>query len=146
MQRLCKGVSTGELIKKALGLGADGDEDIVDETEQAAAVDQILEKVAAAPPVRWEESQWRDFLDALSRQPVVPRNEVPRLPRRTDNPDLVSDELDEVSLAPAAVHLDLHCQAVGVRAGAIAKRLGLASDLIELVERAGSPTCRPSRG
>ena len=60
LQRLC-GVSVGHLIDRAFGLGADGDEDIDDETERANAVEQILEAVASATPVGWEESEWRDF-------------------------------------------------------------------------------------
>ena len=48
-----------------------------------------------------------------------------------------SDELDETSLAETAVDLDLHCQAVGTRAGLIAKRIGLPDDLVKVVERAG---------
>ena len=39
-------------------------------------------------------------------------------------------------MAATAVNLDLHCQAVAVRARAIAERLGLATDLTAVVERA----------
>ena len=52
-------------------------------------------------------------------------------------PEPASDELDEGSLAPDAVDLDLHGQAVARRARAIAERMGLDNLLTKIMERAG---------
>ncbi len=135
IRRLC-GASVGHLLDTALG-GAADDED-VDPAKRAEAVEEILTAVAGAqPPPGWDEDEWRNFTDALSRQVVAPDNEVPRL-RVTDAPlEPRNDELDETSLAKKADDLDLHCRAVAKRARSIADRLGLADQLAEVVERAG---------
>ena len=77
------------------------------------------------------------LLAGLNPQPVAPRNEVPRLLCATQRDEPRSDELDEGSLAQTVVDLDLHGQAVGEQARAIAQRLGLTGPLAETVERAG---------
>ena len=134
LQRLC-GISMGDLIKRALGIAAD-DEDI-DEAERAEAVERILTAIATSTPVGWDQTEWNSLVDALGRQIITARNEVPRLPRHTAVPGPRSDEFDEMSLAETAVNLELHCQAVAVRARSIAERLGIPTDLAEVVERAG---------
>ena len=134
LRRLC-GISIGNLINRALGITAD-DEDI-DAAERAEAVERILTAVAAATPPGWDQAEWNGLTVALSRQIVTARNEVPRLPRRAAGRGPRSDELDEMSLAETAVNLDLHGQAVAVRARSIAEGLGLAADLAEVVECAG---------
>ena len=134
LQRLC-GISMGDLIKRALGIAAD-DEDI-DEAERAAAVERILTAIATSTPVGWDQTEWNSLVDALGRQIITARNEVPRLPRHAAVPGPRSDEFDEMSLAETAVNLELHCQAVAVRARSIAERLGIPTDLAEVVERAG---------
>ena len=134
LQRLC-GISISNLIDRALGITAN-DEDI-GEVERAEAVEQILTAVAAATPPGWDQAEWNALVVSLNRQIVTARNEVPRLPRRAADRGPRSDELDEMSLAAIAVNLDLHCQAVAVRARSIAERLGIPADLAEVVERAG---------
>ena len=134
LQRLC-GISISNLIDRALGITAN-DEDI-GEVERAEAVEQILTAVAAATPPGWDQAEWNALVVSLNRQIVTARNEVPRLPRRAADRGPRSDELDEMSLAATAVNLDLHCQAVAVRARSIAERLGIPADLAEVVERAG---------
>ena len=136
LRRLC-GSSIGDLINenlinRALGV-ADNNEDI-DEADRDEAVEQILTAVAATTPPGWDCAEWD--MSTLSRQVVTARNEVPRLPKRNVRGPR-SDELDEMSWAETAVDLDPHCQAVAVRARAIAERLGIAGDLTEVVERAG---------
>ena len=133
LRRLC-GVSVGGPVNRALGIAAD-DED-VDEADRAEAVDQILEAIGAATPTGWDESDWRELIADLERRPVDVSNEVARLPRRAA-PDPTSDELDELSQADTAVELDRHNDAVAARSRTIAERLGIPSDLIAMVERAG---------
>ena len=133
--RLC-GLSLADPIDRALGISRD-DEDI-DEAERAEAVERILTDLAAATPQGWEETEWQDLLAALDRQVFTARNEVPRLARRSrSDGDVLSDELDEVSLTDTAVLLDRHGQAVAVRARRIADHLGLSAHLAEVLERAG---------
>ena len=135
LRRLC-GVSVGHLLNATLAVTAD-DED-VDPTKQAEAVEEIRTAVAdAQPPPGWSESEWQDFTNALSRQVVAPGSEVPRLRATRAAPEPRNDELDETSMAETAVDLDLHCRAVAARARAIADRLGLADHLADIVERAG---------
>ncbi len=134
LRRLCD-VSVGHLLDTALGVADDED---VDPTERAEAVEQILAAVAAAPaPTGWSEDEWQTFANGLGPPVVTARNEVPRLPVAHPAAEPRSDELDETSLAKTAIDLDLHCQAVGTRAGLIAKRIGLPDDLVKVVERAG---------
>ena len=134
LRRLC-GISIGNLIDTALGIATD-DEDI-DEADRAEVVEQILTAVAAATPPGWEQNEWNGLVSTMERRIVTARNEVPRLPVTAASHEPRSDELDEISLADTAVLLDLHCQAVAARARAIAERLGLAADLVDVVERAG---------
>ena len=133
IRRLC-GVSVGALVNRALGIVAD-DEDL-DESDRDEAVDQILEVIGAATPVGWDESDWRELIADLERRVVTVPNEVPRLPRRAAR-EPSSDELDELSQADTAVELDQHNEAVAARSRTIAERLGFASDLAAVVERAG---------
>ena len=135
LRRLCN-VSVGRLLDTALGV-TDDDEDI-DPTERDEAVEQILAAVADAPaPTGWSEDEWQTFANGLRPPVVAARNEVPRLLVADPATEPRSDELDEASLAETAVDLDLHCQAVGTRAGSIARRIGLPDDLVQVVERAG---------
>ena len=138
LERLC-GIAMGELIKRARGIAANDEEDDedIDEAERVTAVEQILTTVAAATPTGWDQTEWDGLVAALSRQIVTARNEVPRLPRHASGSEPHSDDFDEVSLAGTAVNLDLHCQAVAARSRSIAEHLGIASDLAEVVERAG---------
>ena len=133
IRRLC-GISVGALVNRALGIVAD-DEDL-DESGRAEAVDQILETVGAATPVGWDESEWRELIADLERRVVTVPHEVPRLLRRAAR-EPSSDELDELSRADTAVELDRHNEAVAARSRTIAERLGVSSDLAAVVERAG---------
>ena len=134
LRRICD-VSVGHLLDTALGVADDED---VDPTERAEAVEQILAAVAAAPvPTGWSEDEWQTFANGLGPPVVAARNEVPRLPVAHPAAEPRSDELDETSLAKTAVDLDLHCQAVGSRARLIAERIGLPEDLVKVVEHAG---------
>ena len=134
LQRLC-GISIGDLIDRALGMA--GDEEDIDEVERATAIEQILTAVAAASPPGWEPAEWESVLANLRPQIITARNEVPRLSGRGLAHAQRSDDLDEMSLAETAANLDSHCEAVGVRARTIAERLGMATDLAEVAERAG---------
>ena len=134
IQRLC-GISIADLIGRALGIAAD-DEDIGD-SERAEAVEQILERLAAATPSGWVVDEWQELLAALNQQVVTARNEVPRLPRIAAGHGPRSDELDEMSLAQTAVQLDLHGQAVAMRVRSIADRLGIPGGLADVLVLSG---------
>ena len=131
--------SIDKLVKKALGPDAD-DEDL-DEAARDAAVEQLLEIIAAKTPGGWEETKWHALVAALDRHVVTPRNEVARLVKRKAAREPLSDELDEMSRRGAdpttAVELDPHGQAVAARAKSIAERLGLSCELTAIIERAG---------
>ena len=69
---------------------------------------------------------------------IIVANEVSRLVHRTPGESGPrSDELDETSLAVSAVELEAHGAAVGARARAVAERIGISSQLVGVVERAG---------
>ena len=127
------------LLARALGEVRDDEE--IDKAEQREAAAQVLEVLLRDPPDGWDKSEWRATITRLDPEVVIARNEVPRL--RVVAPDgkelrgVGSDELDETSLAPAAVHLDLHGEAVGALSRLIAERLGLAEELATVVGRAG---------
>ena len=133
LQRLC-GIALGDLIDRALGTDDDND---IDQTERSEAVELILTAMAAATPPGWDHAEWGGLIAALNRQVVTAHNEVPRLAKAKAGLGPHSTELDETSLAETAVILDRHCQAVAVRARAIAERLGIKAGLVEVVERAG---------
>lgn len=135
LQRLC-GVALGGLLNVALGI-ADDDEG-VDDDERTAAVEQILDRLGQASPLGWEEGEWTDLLDSLEPRVTWGRREVPRLSRRATAPDRPSDELDERSLAETAIDLALHGRAVSARAGSVAERIGVATGLAAVIEKAGS--------
>ena len=139
IERLCGVDVTPQL---AIALGADEHED-VDQAARDEAVQAIRARLReAARPPGWDGEEWADFTDALGSSVEEPRREAPRLRVRTPEPrrlgsDLGSDA-DEMSLSPAAVRLDKHGQAVGALARVIANRIGLRTDLAEVVERAGA--------
>ena len=135
IHRLC-GLEVAGLVDTALGNS--GDDVDVDRVERLRAAQEVLEAIRAVTiPHGWSQSEWHEFVQSLT--PIVheARLEVPRLtvrrPRREETP---SDEFDELSLGDVAVELDRHCEAVGARAEHSARRLGLAPDLIDVVERA----------
>ena len=136
IRRLC-GVDLGGLVDTALGV-ADDDLD-VDEAERAEAVGEIIATLRYTPvPPGWEEEEWTQFAGRLRPRVLEPRNEVPRLPVERPAEEARSDEFDELSLGPVAVELDRHGRAVGRRARAVADRIGLPDDLLEVVERAAT--------
>lgn len=134
IKRLC-GLAVERLVDKALGVG-DDDED-VDQAEKDEALEQILTALTESTPQGWDRMEWNALLFSLDRQIVTSRNETPRLRRRKAEREPRSNDFDETSLVETAVVLNLHCQAVAARARAIADRLGVASDLAEIVEEAG---------
>ena len=139
IERLC-GIALGQHIKNALG--TDEGEEVEQSARDEAVMAILAELRSAATPPGWEKNEWVEFTEALSPRIVEPRLEVPRLMARTPEPqrrgsDLGSD-FDEMSLSPAAARLLDHGQAVGAQARLIAQRIGLRSDLTDVVERAGA--------
>ena len=136
IERLC-GLSLADAIRKALGTTADED---IDPVEQSNAVDEILSAVRAskAPP-GWDHEEWISFTATLISDIMHPLKEVPRLPATMRDDEPPNADFDETSLAPGAatIELDRHCDEVAVRAHKIAMRIGLSSDLADVVERAG---------
>ncbi len=137
IKRLC-GVAAGELINKALGKRHDHEDS--DEAEQAEAIAELLERLRGATPNGWNKSEWDAMVSDLKPEVVSAKSEVSRLPLNwpiLEEPRI--DELDEtsLSLADTARDLDLHGRAVGARSRTIAERMGIRSDLIDMVERAG---------
>ena len=136
IRRLCA-AELGGLVDTALGI-ADDDRD-VEEAERTEAVSNILATLERTPaPAGWEEAEWAGFVGRLRPRVLEPRNEVSRLPVGRPADEVLSDEFDELSLGPVAVELDQHGHAVGTRAKALADRVGLPGDLLEVVERAAT--------
>ena len=139
IRRLC-GAEVDGLVATALGI-ADDDRDI-DEAERSEAVSDILATLRGTPvPAGWEEAEWNGFVGRLRPPVLEPRNEVPRLAVERPVREIPSDEFDEfdeLSLGPAAVELDRHGHAVGRRARAVAERIGLLDDLLDVIERAAT--------
>jgi len=135
--RLCAVVLPAVLIRTALGI-ADNDEDEIDQAERHEAKEEILTAVRSAPtPARWNDKEWTDFTESLTTHLVQPRKEVPRFQVRKRLFEEPANDFDETSLG-TVVELELHGRAVAVRAAATAHQIGVARDLIELVERAGA--------
>ena len=136
IRRLC-GAELGGLVDTALGIAED-DRDI-DETERSEAVSDIIATLKDTPvPPGWEEAEWSGFVGKLRPRVLEPRNEVPRLAVERPVGEPSSDEFDELSLGPVAVELDRHGHAVGRRARAIAERIGLPDDLLDVIGRAAT--------
>ena len=132
IKRLC-GVSAGDLVARALG----GVDEELDEAERDEAVDQLLQAVRDADPhAGWEASEWDEFTNSLEPRIITARREVPRLRARNPSPEERVGEFDETSLG-ATVQLDPHGEAVGVRAGVVAERIGVPAELRDVVAFAG---------
>ena len=130
--RLC-GVAVGHLVARALGEL----DDEVDDADRNDAVEQLLGAVReASSPAGWEPSEWSEFTGSLEPRTVEARREVPRLRARNPLPEARIGEFDETSLG-ATVQLDPHGEAVGVRAGVVADRIGVLTELREVVTLAG---------
>jgi len=135
LKRLC-GVGVGDLVKVALGIVAD-DED-VDETDQAEAVAEIVETLKTTTAFGWEAAEWNEVVSNIRPRAISAANEVPRLAlRKPVDSRHRSDELDETSLAVSAVELEAHGVAVGARARLVADRIGISSELVGVLKRAG---------
>lgn len=135
IKRLC-GVSVGEEINIALGVGND-DVDITREERQKAASEIIAMVKEAAPPEAWDRAEWASFVGSLTTRVVEARKEVPRLLAEDPARESPNVDLDEMSLGPAAVDLDEHGRAVARLTRNVADAVGLPADLIEVVEFAG---------
>ena len=135
LKRLC-GVAVGELVKVALGIVAD-DED-ADENDRAEAVAEIANTLKATTAFGWEAAEWNEVVSSIRPRVISPVNEVPRLVLQTPvESGAQSDELDETSLAVSAVELEAHGVAVGARARLVTERIGISSELVGVLERAG---------
>ncbi len=135
LRRLC-GVELTSLVNVALGVS--DDDEGVDDDERVEAVEQILDHLEEVLPPGWTEQEWSGFLASLDRRVASSAHEVSRLPRSGAPAERPSDERDERSLAIAAVDLALHGRAVAGQARSIAEHIGVAAELAEVLERAGS--------
>jgi len=132
IKRLC-GVSVGDLVSRALG----GVDEELNEAERDEAVNELVQAVRNADPhPGWEVTEWSEFTDSLEPRIVTARREVPRLRARNPSPEERVGEFDETSLG-ATVQLDPHGEAVGRRAGVVAERIGIPTELRDLVAFAG---------
>ena len=131
IDRLCD-VSLGDAVARALA-----GEDEVEETDRDEAIREIVGAIrdAGAPP-GWIVSEWRAFTDSLEPRIQRARRETPRLRARNAKPEPRVGEFDETSLG-ATAELDVHGDAVGVRAGVVASRIGVSAQWREVVALAG---------
>lgn len=135
----------GQLLALVVG---EGDEEEIDEGERFAALERLVDLLAQHPPRHLTDADyreadladWGEFIAGLNRDlpPDGPRREVPRLVRKQATAMSHVVELDEMSLAETATELDLHGDEVGTRAARLAAVLGLPTDLVAILQRAGS--------
>ena len=132
IERLC-GLSVGHAITRAMG--DEGEE--VDDTQRDEAIGELLEAIRGVQlPSGWDAPEWYEFVGSLEPRIVEARREVPRLRVRKPRPELRIGEFDETSLG-VTVELDPHGDAVGVRAGIVADRIGVPTKVREVVALAG---------
>lgn len=133
--RLC-GVDVGDLADTAQGLAEDDGD--VDAEERSRAAAEIIESVrSAAVPAGWAAPEWGRFTASLTERIQEARLEVARLVARDSSPEPAhGDDFDELSIGDVAVELHEHGNAVGERAMAVAARMGLPREIVEVVERA----------
>ena len=149
LRRLChvQAADVEALIDTMTGR-VDDEEEVGDSRREAALVEfsEILREHSPSGLTDDDYSEsdlagWDDFVSQLTGSgdlsSIAVRDEVPRLrgSRRAGN--LRVDDLDEMSLAEAAAGLDGHGRDVGTRAGWVAAAVGLPSELVAIMERAG---------
>ena len=139
IERLCgKQLDSGLGASISVVLGLDQDGDDTDAEDRSRGVEEILARLRSVEtPYGWQSEEWTAYTTSLARNVHTPRNEIARIPVENPASEPYSGASDESSLAPAAVDLEQHCIAVGVRAKAVAERIGLPAQLCEVVERAG---------
>lgn len=136
IRRICDISVKQDLMDKALGKASDDID--VERHEQINAIEDILNQISQSSPHGWDSRKWDEFINSLREKPVVtPYREVPRLRITRQNSKIQSDDFDETSLAKTSVKLKPHCDAVADLAKSVCERLGLPSDLINVVEHAG---------
>ena len=134
IHHLC-GASVSNLIDRALGVAEDSEDFLA--VERAEAIHEILGTLGRVTASGWDATEWNGLLSSLRKEVVIPHNEVPRLLSASARSEPRNDDLDETSLAAAAVRLDLHGRAVAARARRVADQLGIEPHLAETVECAG---------
>ena len=133
--RLCGARISDELISAALQQKEDSED--VDVAEQVVSVQEILKKVTDTVGHGWLKEEWSEFISSLDDTVVTVKGGVSRL--KAKKAVLVEPiaDLDERSLSVAAVELQVHCREVAARARDVASRIGLPSDLLDVVEWSG---------
>ena len=128
------GIAAGDLVRRIVG----NDDQEVDDGDRGEAVAELLEAIRdAAQPFGWSASEWQDFVASLAPRVIEARREVPRIPAHRPAAEPRIGEFDETSLG-ATVELEAHGRAVGVRARVVADRIGVPTDLRDVVELAGT--------
>ena len=129
-------VELRRLLKIAVGDVPDSE--ATDDAERREAARWIRRGLREMTPSTWKQpDEWREFVADLDPSVESAPNEVHRLARVSAKKERPSDELDENSLAPSAVHLDRHGEAVGSMCRMISRQVGIASELSDVIERAG---------
>ncbi len=141
IKRIC-GISVSkEYLNTALGKSDDHVD--IEPQEQAQAVEKILDAISqGAPHGCWGPEEWDEFVSSLRGQKaIISYKGVPRLcvkkAKKKPESEILSDDLDERSLADLAVRLEQHCEAVALFARSVCDQIGLPTDLSDIVERAG---------
>lgn len=133
IKRLC-GISVSDLVARAVG----GLEDEMDDADRNNAAEKLLKAVRnAQPPSGWDSSEWADFTNSLEPRIIEARLEVPRLKTRNFAREARVGEFDETSLG-TTTQLGPHGETVGKRAGVVAERIGVPSELQEVIALAGN--------
>ena len=128
----------GGLVERAMGLGDDAED--FDDADRTRALEEVLSGLLEATPPGWTASQWHDFVGGLGQGRILEaRNEIPWLlaPEAESGPESPNVDLDETSRAERVVRLDRHGLAVGARAAAVARRLGVAPGIADIIRQAG---------
>lgn len=137
-----------------LASGPDDDEDGWDDTE-SALVAELLGELRGSPHHPWlSDAEWHEFLDAMEALAADPERRNPLVTRPVDAVAFIAapkpgrsrlhtgvraDAFDELSFAEtvASPGLDDHQVSVGEIAADIARHIGVPSDVVAAVRRAG---------
>ena len=128
-------VTLKSLLEKALGIVRDDEQ--VDEEGRREAARQFHRALFETTPRGWKQTDWHDYLQNLNPEVVSAPKEVSRFLSMKSDRTRPSDEFDETSLAPSAVLLDVHGEAVAVLSRLMAKQIGLSPKLADALHLAG---------
>ncbi|MCY4094485.1 MAG: type I-U CRISPR-associated helicase/endonuclease Cas3 [Gammaproteobacteria bacterium] len=135
IKRLC-GRNLSEQVDSVLEVNDTSQNSASNDIQES--ISEILVKLATCKsPLGWESSTWPDFVQSIEPLIKKPRQEVARLSVSSPRTEPRDDEFDEFCLTEAATSLVQHGEDVSLRVKHVGQKLGLPSELLDVVEFAG---------